>query len=752
MTNSSTRHRSGRRHAFTGGVAGLLVAALCSAALPAAAADQYFLQGGVQYQYDDTDAGIGASVYALALAYPQAIVIPASIDTAHGARTVRSIEGSVFASANITSVSLPSSLESIGPLAFLGTQLTELDIPGSVHTVGNMAFYGTPTLTRISFEEGLQYVDDSAFMLSSYPSDAGHSGTLQFPDSLVTIGAHAFQNRKVTSVRFGSGLRTIGESAFGYTADLRSIHVPEGVETILPSAFVHSGLRDQVVLPSTVTGIGTSAFATAHSKTLVLLGPAPNVVDATGTAVVGAGDHLAFGGPATVAAVLVRPEHAASYGGSFNGYPAQVGRAITIASSLAGQLPEVYYVADGSVPTLPVPSGTSNWALQGFYEDAAFTTPYVPAAIGADITLYAKWVPASSSAKPSITGTRRVGETLTAIAGSWPLGTTFTYQWLRNDKTIPGATGHTYGLVAADAGKRISVRVQGTLPSTQVQTRTSAKTGSIAKGVLTAGVPTIAGSPYVGEPVSAVVGAWPTGTTFKYQWYANGKAIKRATKATLTVPGSAVNTRLSVRVTGALPGYVSAHRIALAPSVVEPGVIDPPTDPIVTGTVQTGSKLGVATPGWPGGFSRIYQWYRNGEPVYGATKSTFTVPTAAQGDRFHVEVVLAKTGYATKWMESANSARALKAGTVTLSGTARVGQELTATTSGWKPGVTFTYQWYRSSKSTGASWSSIAGATGPTYTLVGADKNKYVSVKVTATDTGYGTAVAWAKKRTAKVK
>ena len=57
--------------------------------------------------------------------------------------------------------------------------------------------------------------------------------------------------------------------------------------------------------------------------------------------------------------------------------------------------------------------------------------------------------------EPTITGTIRVGETLTAdttgIADSDGLNNaTFTYQWLADDADITDATGSTYALVAAD--------------------------------------------------------------------------------------------------------------------------------------------------------------------------------------------------------------------------------------------------------------------------------------------------------------
>lgn len=64
-----------------------------------------------------------------------------------------------------------------------------------------------------------------------------------------------------------------------------------------------------------------------------------------------------------------------------------------------------------------------------------------------------------------------------------------------------------------------------------------------------------------------------------------------------------------------------------------------------------------------------------------------------------------------------------------ISGTAQEGEELTAYPGVWAPFASFSYQWQRDGVD-------IAGATGQTYALVGADVGAAISVVVTATNTG----------------
>ena len=91
----------------------------------------------------------------------------------------------------------------------------------------------------------------------------------------------------------------------------------------------------------------------------------------------------------------------------------------------------------------------------------------------------------TATGEPTITGTIRVGETLTAnttdLSDSDGLNNaTFTYQWLADDADITDATGSTYALVAADEGKTIKVRVTFTDDSGHQETLTSTATVAVA--------------------------------------------------------------------------------------------------------------------------------------------------------------------------------------------------------------------------------------------------------------------------------
>ncbi|WP_149084923.1 MULTISPECIES: cell wall-binding repeat-containing protein [Microbacterium] len=77
-------------------------------------------------------------------------------------------------------------------------------------------------------------------------------------------------------------------------------------------------------------------------------------------------------------------------------------------------------------------------------------------------------------------------------------------------------------------------------------------------GCLTTGVPSISGTARVTGSLTANVGTWTAGTSFQYQWLANGSPLPGATGARLPLTAAHAGRQISVRVTGSQPGYVAA--------------------------------------------------------------------------------------------------------------------------------------------------------------------------------------------------
>ena len=118
-------------------------------------------------------------------------------------------------------------------------------------------------------------------------------------------------------------------------------------------------------------------------------------------------------------------------------------------------------------------------------------TPLAPASAAPDMTTAvsaASAAPLTTAPVPTVTGTRKVGYTLTAVPGIWgPAPVTLTYQWKANGVVIIGATAATYKLAAAQAGKALTVTVTGTKTGYTTAAKTSTPTAAIARRLARAG-------------------------------------------------------------------------------------------------------------------------------------------------------------------------------------------------------------------------------------------------------------------------
>lgn len=188
----------------------------------------------------------------------------------------------------------------------------------------------------------------------------------------------------------------------------------------------------------------------------------------------------------------------------------------------------------------------------------------IAASLGGFADAATKAAPTNTTA-PAVTGTAKVGQTLTASNGTWTNAPTqYAYQWLRCNTngggcvSVANGTQKTYTLIPADAGHTMRVRVtasniDGTAaamsePTDRVQG--SAVPRATAR-------PLVSGTPELGETLTADEETWtanPTGYSFKWQrCEADNIAaciyIPGATSKTYTITAIDVGYRLRSEVT-----------------------------------------------------------------------------------------------------------------------------------------------------------------------------------------------------------
>jgi hypothetical protein len=278
----------------------------------------------------------------------------------------------------------------------------------------------------------------------------------------------------------------------------------------------------------------------------------------------------------------------------------------------------------------------------------------------------------------------------------------------------------------------------------QTEVLRSTATATVVAGTFaTPPKPTIYGTKQVGRALSIDVGEWADDVVLTYAWKWSGTTTTVGTASRYTPVAGDVGKKLTVTVTGALPGYTNAFSTSVATTAIVAGIFALAPVPTISGIKKIGNTLTAITGTWTSGATFAYSWKRSGSTTTISTAARYTPVTADIGKTLTVTVKATRTGFTTLSKISVATTAVLGVAFTaspvpTITGTASSGSVLTAVTTGWEPntGVTFTYVWKRASTSSGTK-TVIAGATKSTYKLVTADKSKFITVTVTARKTGY---------------
>ena len=362
---------------------------------------------------------------------------------------------------------------------------------------------------------------------------------------------------------------------------------------------------------------------------------------------------------------------------------------------------------------------------------------------------------------PTITGTSRVRETLTADITSIDDAdglddAEFNYQWLADNAEIHSATASSYTLADGDVGKEVSVRVTFTDNADNAESLTSAQREAVAAAVPTASQElTVSQGTQSGQLDVSWQAPRSNGgsaiTGYTVQWKEAADSWDTSTdvsEATVTDTNYAITSltagrAYTVRVTASNRQGNGAASVEATASAPEEQNSAPVGLPAISGTPEVEQTLTADTSGISDrdGLTNVsysYQWMAGGSDLDGATESSFTLTSSEQGQSIQVRVTFSDDAENQETLTSqATEAVAAKAnsaptGLPTISGTPQVEQTLTAHTSAISDedgltNVSYEYQWI-------AGGTDIDGATGSSYTLTTSEQGQTIQVRVTFTD------------------
>jgi len=168
-------------------------------------------------------------------------------------------------------VTIPSSINyllvtTIGS-AFAGcTNLTSVTIPGSVTSIGDFAFMGCGSLTNVTLANGVTSIGTASF------AECASLASVTLANGVTSIGDFAFFGcGSLTNVTLANGVTSIGTASFAACASLASVTIPCSVTNIIDFAFGQCASLTSVYFAGNAPATDSTAFLFDNNVTAYYL-------------------------------------------------------------------------------------------------------------------------------------------------------------------------------------------------------------------------------------------------------------------------------------------------------------------------------------------------------------------------------------------------------------------------------------------------------------------------------------------------
>lgn len=214
---------------------------------------------------------------------------------------LRKINHKCFQNTPLNEITIPDTVETIGPSAFecetiytqtginhVSSGLSEIYIPDSVKTIGDGAFRGRERLKTIILPDTVESLGKGVFddtlwysvqdeggvylgnWLVGYKGNKDALTEFDIPAGTRVSGEFFANQTSLTKVTLGNGAVLAGVGHFNGCTSLTTVILPSGMKKIPEKAFHLTTALTNIVLPDSITEIGESAFSYSRLESITL--------------------------------------------------------------------------------------------------------------------------------------------------------------------------------------------------------------------------------------------------------------------------------------------------------------------------------------------------------------------------------------------------------------------------------------------------------------------------------------------------
>lgn len=161
--------------------------------------------------------------------------------------------------------SIKSGTKTIADSAFSSCDVTSVTVPDSVTSIGRYAFYFCDSLTSITIPDSVTRIGENAFLCTGMYNDDSTWDALYIGNHLIKVENYKLEQDNISNFTVKARTKTIAEHAFSACNKLTSITLPDSITSIGSHAFDSCGSLTSITIPKSVTSIGNSAFNTCYN-------------------------------------------------------------------------------------------------------------------------------------------------------------------------------------------------------------------------------------------------------------------------------------------------------------------------------------------------------------------------------------------------------------------------------------------------------------------------------------------------------